>query len=347
MLQKELPRGWVAYLILIYSVVGILALLLVHPLKEISQKSWVKIFSKFFYYTLAPLLILLYVAIFTRILEYGYTEPRYFVLLLAFWLTAVVIYSIILPKKTIKFIPVSLFAFGIFAMIFPYFNAFSVAKRSQKHELETLIKNHRDSESKLNFNARISATDADRIANLFRFLAERKEQKVLENTLPPEKQQLMVEAKSSGDYHQLYTNIRNSFSTVEDRDNAGVAKHLNLASTAKFHSASGFDYVLSSSVMYSGKPVILEGAQFRVETEQKDKLLALSIDGTEWDMTPFIKSELAKQQGKAGTVHVPEISMERTVAGFQIKVIFSNLSKDAGDESPIYFEPPLILIKKR
>jgi hypothetical protein len=39
-----------------------------------------------FYYTILPLIILLFTAIFTRILEYGFTEPRYFVCLLAVWL---------------------------------------------------------------------------------------------------------------------------------------------------------------------------------------------------------------------------------------------------------------------
>ena len=103
LINLGLPRVWVSYLILIYSVVGILALLLVHPLKEESAKSWVKVFSKIFYYTLIPLLVLLFVAIFTRILEYGYTEPRYFVLLLAIWLTTVVLFYFY-KKATIKFV---------------------------------------------------------------------------------------------------------------------------------------------------------------------------------------------------------------------------------------------------
>ena len=98
LINWELPRGWVSYLILAYSVVGILALLLVHPLKEDSTKSWVKIFSKVFYYSLVPLLVMLFTAIFTRILEYGYTEARYYVLLLAVWLTAVVFYFIFIKN---------------------------------------------------------------------------------------------------------------------------------------------------------------------------------------------------------------------------------------------------------
>ena len=45
----QLPRGWVSYLVLAYSIVGIFALLLVHPLKELKLKSWIVIFSKLFY----------------------------------------------------------------------------------------------------------------------------------------------------------------------------------------------------------------------------------------------------------------------------------------------------------
>src|SRR5690606_1922113 len=121
LINWELPRGWISYLIIAYSVIGIFALLLVFPLKEDGKKSWVKGFSRAFYYTLAPLIMLLFTAVFTRILEYGYTEPRYYVLLIAVWLTIVVIYYIIFKNGSIRFIPVSLFTLGLFSLVLPYF----------------------------------------------------------------------------------------------------------------------------------------------------------------------------------------------------------------------------------
>jgi hypothetical protein len=156
LIHWQLPRGWVSYLVLIYSMVGILALLLVHPLKEENAKSWVRIFSKAFYYTIIPLVALLFIAIFTRILEYGYTEPRYFVLLLALWLLSVVVYFVISKKPTIKFIPVSLFLFGAFALIFPYLNAFSVSRRSQQTELLKILEQQQLlNNGKINFQHKI------------------------------------------------------------------------------------------------------------------------------------------------------------------------------------------------
>ncbi|NHW22516.1 DUF4153 domain-containing protein, partial [Escherichia coli] len=77
-----------------YSLVGIFALLLVHPLKNENSKSWVKWFSKIFYFSLVPMLVLLFVAIFTRLFDYGVTESRYFVLLMAIWITLCTFYFI-------------------------------------------------------------------------------------------------------------------------------------------------------------------------------------------------------------------------------------------------------------
>src|SRR5690606_23567360 len=189
LINWELPRGWVSYLILAYSIVGILALLLVHPLKENTDKSWIGIFSKVFYFTLIPLIVLLFVAIFTRVLEYGYTEPRYYVLLLSIWLSAVVLYFIFRKSPSIKFIPISLFCFGTFALIFPYLNAFSVAKRSQKNQLEKILtQNNLLKNGKIDFTKEVQDTVATEIADKFVFLNDRFQEDYL-NSLLDEKEQ--------------------------------------------------------------------------------------------------------------------------------------------------------------
>src|SRR5690606_8900758 len=129
-------------------------------------RSWVKIFRKVFFYTLAPLMILLFTAIFTRILAYGYTEPRYYVLLLAIWITVVLLYFIFARTATIKFIPVSLFAFGIFSLVFPYFTALSVSQRSQKDALMKVLQEHRLLENgTINFSKTVSSKIADEVSD--------------------------------------------------------------------------------------------------------------------------------------------------------------------------------------
>lgn len=141
LLAWELPRGWVSYLVLAYGVLGILALLLVEPLlEEGSKKAWVGWFRRLFYYSMLPLLVLLFAAIGTRIGTYGFTEARYYVLLLAFWLTFISVYFITASRPALRVIPISLFIAGLIALILPYGNALSVGIRSQKREILALLK---------------------------------------------------------------------------------------------------------------------------------------------------------------------------------------------------------------
>ena len=219
LINWELPRGWVSYLVLAYSVVGILGLLLVHPLKDTSTKSWVQMFSKIFYYTLIPLIALLFTAIFTRILAYGYTEPRYFVLLLAAWLSSVVLYFAFSRKTTIKFVPVSLFVFGLFSLIFPYLNTFSVAIRSQKKELkEVLVQNNLLENGNINFDKKVSDTVVDELSDKFKYLAERKQGDFLKHFLKKEDEKIIVKNLEKADFWKIRNEIRTLYTKIENTE---------------------------------------------------------------------------------------------------------------------------------
>lgn len=132
------PEGWVAYLILSFSIAGILALLLLHPIREKTENRWIKKFSKNYFRMLVPLVILLLLAIWRRIDEYGFTVNRYFVLLLGLWLAGIVLYFIISKAQNIKVIPASL---GITAFLISFgpWGAFSVSEQSQIHRLEQYL----------------------------------------------------------------------------------------------------------------------------------------------------------------------------------------------------------------
>lgn len=139
--QWMLPMGWVSYLVLGFSITGIFSLLLIEPLKGTAGNNWIKIISKWFYIILYPLIILLFVAILRRTGEYGITEKRYFVFVLAVWLTFIAIYFSISRVKNIKVIPYSLCLVAILSSFGPW-GAFSLSEKSQLGRLEDiLIKN--------------------------------------------------------------------------------------------------------------------------------------------------------------------------------------------------------------
>ncbi|NJL13009.1 MAG: DUF4153 domain-containing protein, partial [Microscillaceae bacterium] len=137
----NLPQGLVSYLVLAFSVTGIFSLLLIHPLREKEGHQWIKIFAQFFFLALLPLLALLFVAIGRRILDYGLTEPRYIVLVLAFWLLGLSLYFVLRSQAEIRFIPISLAVLMLLSAYGPW-SASSVSEYSQLRRLDAIYKKY-------------------------------------------------------------------------------------------------------------------------------------------------------------------------------------------------------------
>jgi len=137
-LVMELPKGWVSYLVVCFSIVGILSLLLIWPIRELKENAWIKIFSRWFFRALYPLIILLIFAIYKRISQYGITENRYFVLLIAAWLVVIASYFLLSKIKNIKLIPISLCVITLLSSFGPW-GAFSISETSQLNCLKKIL----------------------------------------------------------------------------------------------------------------------------------------------------------------------------------------------------------------
>lgn len=344
LINWELPRGWVSYLVLAYSIVGILALLLVHPLKENTDKSWIRIFSKLFYFTLIPLILLLFIAIFTRVLEYGYTEPRYYVLLLALWLSTVVAYFIFRKNPTIKFIPISLFCFGLFALIFPYFNAFSVAKRSQKNELEKILnENNLLVNGKIDFTQEVPDTVAYEIADKFEFLHKRFEKDYVHNYLSEEMQKDFPNA--------YYWSLPQKFSKrIYTRKIQADKSYLNLVSKTSEYDLQGFDRLVILPD-YQDTPVAIDSDSLRMIFKNGDspeyKLLLNQSDSL--NFKGFLEETFKKYESEEPFQEIDEISFEGDLGKYRIKLIFKSINRSLYDEnqSNYWYERPVILLKTK
>ena len=346
LLHWQLPRGWVSYLILIYSVVGILALLLVHPLKEDSAKSWVRIFSKIFYYTLLPLLVLLFVAIFTRILEYGYTEPRYFVLLLAIWLTTVVLYFVFFKKTTIKFIPISLFAFGIFALIFPYFNAFSLSKRSQKTELqEILIKNNLLENGKINFNKRINNSDAEEISNKFEFLKNRKQVDYLKKYFTDSQLKKIPFFYQKNINFQIIDEFKNIKYNSEPKLGDKYTR-LSIRTRNLNYNISGYEQ-LFKVFNYNNESIEFDGNTFKLNGFNNN--LTLYFNQESIDLSPEIEKIVNQYKNRENEVTVDEISFTKTVGNYELKFLLDGIeyNKYEGERGSYFINQDIVVLIKK
>jgi hypothetical protein len=134
LLTREWPRGTIGWLVSIVAVFGMLALLLVHPLRSHPGHRWIQLYSRLFYAGLFPLIVLLLMAIWRRVSEYGLTEDRYFLTTLTLWMTGIAAYFSFSRQPSIKVIPVSLALVGLLTIAGPW-GPYACSRRDQLNRL--------------------------------------------------------------------------------------------------------------------------------------------------------------------------------------------------------------------
>jgi len=176
--NQQLPNGWVCIPILIFSIIGILAYLLIYPIRLNETNKLIYLYSKYFFYILLPLLSLYFLAIIKRIMPYGITEDRYLVLLLGIWIVIISIYIITSKMDNIIVIPVSLFILLAISAVGPW-GMFQLSVANQVVRLERLLKRNHLLENgklvKLDKKYQVSKKDAASIRSIFWYLNKRGE----------------------------------------------------------------------------------------------------------------------------------------------------------------------------
>jgi hypothetical protein len=132
------PQGWVSRLILGFSSAGMLMHLLFYPVRDHVENVWIKSTLRWLYVAMAPLAIMLLLAVWRRVSEYGLTEERYIGVAIGLWLAAIVLYFIFSKGKSIKAIPASLGMVGLLMSFGPW-GAFSISESSQVDRLREVL----------------------------------------------------------------------------------------------------------------------------------------------------------------------------------------------------------------
>ncbi len=174
LLTWALPRGWVASLVLGFSVAGIFTYLINYRLGEQAGISrWVLLYQRAFWWVLLPMVVLLGVAIGRRLSDYGVTPERFWVAHLGVWLLVVCVYFLWSKKDDIRFIPLSLALFLLSAIAGP-FSAFEVSHRSQTGILKAIFeKNNAFENGRLKQDlSYLPEEDRERVRSIVYFLSE-------------------------------------------------------------------------------------------------------------------------------------------------------------------------------
>ena len=132
------PKGFVSALIIGFAATGIATLLLLWPIRALEENRWGRLVSRWFFPALLPGTLVLFLAVWRRVSEYGITISRYLGLALALYLLIIVLYYIFSKKKNIMVIPGLLGLFSLGISLGPW-GAFSISSHSQTSRLEKLL----------------------------------------------------------------------------------------------------------------------------------------------------------------------------------------------------------------
>jgi hypothetical protein len=138
LITQTWPSGWIGYLVSSVAVAGILSLLLVYPISDRTENLWVASYSRWYYLALVPSIVMLLMAIWKRIDQYGITEKRYFLAVLAVWLAGIAIFYVVSRSRNILVIPLTLCIVAVATFGGPW-SAYSVSEASQVRRLTRIL----------------------------------------------------------------------------------------------------------------------------------------------------------------------------------------------------------------
>jgi len=345
---REWPRGTIGWLVSIVSVFGMLALLLVHPLRHRPGHRWIQLYSRSFYLGLFPLIVLLLMAIWRRLSEYGLTEDRYFLLVLTLWMTGIAGYFSFRRQPSIKVIPISLGVLAMLTIAGPW-GPYDLSLRNQMSRLRNRLE-------KLNIlrNGKIEKTtaslalnDRKEISSLVRYMIDMHGAASLQPWFPEDlARKLEKEAghpnasifsRSTYGHPKIITEMM-GVTYVEQWQHSADAKYFYANSAPLWNevrSVVGYDYLARFNLYKtngsaSSSVITIDTRRYELfwgrdenRIELKDGRQALVI----LDLGPFLK-RLQEQtvQGSNSGLAEELMSLEAESASARVKLRFESIS---------------------
>ena len=345
LLEWKLPNGYVSMLIIVYAAFGILSLLLIHPVRNSEGNKWIRFFSKSFYITMIPLLILLVLAVYKRVSDYGITEERYALIALAVWLTSITVYFLLSKQDNIKVIPLSLAVVALLSAVGPQ-SASAVSKRSQQNRFAKHYP---------------ATTDRDKkeIASIIRYLTNYHGLTSLQRFTKTDlhKIQNKITSESRKDNYSLNASIEmqdTAFAILKVDESINDLESNIFYNTNKngaFHT-TGFDYVFAIDAYTSEQIVTIDnsntvnilknGNVFTVKVNQGEGMV-FNIDSLLNILTEKYKNNIQKEI----ILNDAEMSILKNSTTADVKFVVTDFQKYYGtDFESKYFKSYLLIRKK-
>ncbi len=273
LIQWDLPKGHLAYMITGYGIVGILTHFLAYPLRD-EARGVLKFINDYFYHALLIPIVLMAMAIWVRVDAYGITENRYAVILATIWFGGTALYMVFSQAKSLKVIPVGISVLGLLACFGPW-GAMSTSARSQVARLETLLTANSilvDGKIVKKDDHMISLEDQKNVTSIVQYLARSGKAKRIARWFPKDSYLRKEDAKEWS---------RRSYRYGASSE---IMKDMGLKEIYKWQNEESYHLSFSGSHYRSGHLFDLRAYDYMVQNvhlykEEKPKTFIQSADG--------------------------------------------------------------------
>ena len=238
LIEENLPKGILAWIISIFCTVAIITYLFWTPL-------WSKKAKKYKNLLLLPLFlqtIMLGIAINIRVSAYAWTESRYMIAIFGVWLFGVSLYLILIKNAKYKWIFITLSLLLLVSQIGP-FSSYAIGKSSQQNRLQALLKKTQPHFEKSDIKTRYE------ISNIIAYLYGKHSIESLRLIMPEIVAKFQNKTKLDDSCHNfpLFATNELGFSFVNRRDLKKSRNFFNFHSQSETLNISNYDWLIRVS----------------------------------------------------------------------------------------------------
>ena len=342
LINWNLPKGWVSYLIVALSLLAFSIQILVNPIQKTIKSRAINQFHPWFYYLLLPLIVLLFIAIFRRINEYGITENRYFVFTLALWILGVTLYMLFSKTKKIRVFPLSLAVLCLF-ISFGFWGAFSIATKSQVRQFEKVFSEIKNTDFNTTFQKK------NQLQSIVNYLNNKQELNKITSVLGYNPKT----AFKTDNKWQLQKRLMDSLNiTVNDKQkNKYLNYHYSGDDFRTLINVKGYDFLKNLYLSTNNNKEENTINEYRFSLQKEAAILTISKQGElvgTIDCTTLIQK--LQQQGKSYNIDRSYMMLEEELSSLKVKILFKNIyvsNPEKNKKAYILSASAYVLIKEK
>lgn len=201
----------------------------------------------------------------------------------------------------------------------------------------------------INFQKKITDTVANEIGDKFEFLGERRQAEFLLHLIDAKKHRVLADDIKLSSFSGLKYSVQNEFINVSKTKGSDFER-LTLSSEKSFISLDGYEYMIGLDSFENDAESNISGDRFQVQEKAPGAHLKVTLNkNEEADFSNDIDALMNRYKNKTGNIKLPEVTLEKELGNYQLKVTFRNLTreKNAYGTENTYYDHGFLLIKKK